>query len=142
MATPYQLTKDNLEMQIGTNHFGHFYLASILFPAIATHPAGGRIINLSSLGHNFPYNGGIIPEFLDPKPDEKKYDTWGAYGQSKLASILFTRELAKRAKEYNPELAEKVLFLAVHPGYVRTELGRNIKVILFLSLLILFCFTR
>lgn len=108
-----QLTKDGLEMQIGTNHFGHFLLTNLLLDLLkASAPA--RIINVSSVGHKW---GRLNREDLQL---EKSYNGWTAYFQSKLANVLFTRELAKRLK------GTQVTVNALHPGAVRTELGRNL----------------
>lgn len=116
-----QLTKDGLEMQIGTNHFGHFLLTNLLLDMIkASAPA--RIINVSSLAHKF----GKINR--DDIQSEKSYSKWQAYGQSKLANILFTRELAKRLEGTN------VTANSLHPGAVRTELGRHLSILHYVML--------
>lgn len=122
MAIPKrQTTKDGLEMQIGTNHFGHFLLTNLLLDVIkASAPA--RIINVSSLAHKF---GKINRADIQL---EKSYSRWPAYGQSKLANILFTRELAKRLKGTN------VTVNSLHPGAVRTELGRHLGILHYLAL--------
>lgn len=111
-----QTTSDNLEMQIGTNHFGHFLLTSLLLDMLkASAPA--RIINVSSLGHK----GGKLNR--DDLQAEKSYSKWQAYMQSKLANVLFTRELAKRLK------GTGVTVNSLHPGAVTTELGRHLTVL-------------
>ncbi|XP_055310369.1 retinol dehydrogenase 12-like isoform X2 [Sitodiplosis mosellana] len=122
MAIPNrQTTKDGLEMQIGTNHFGHFLLTVLLLDTIkASAPA--RIINVSSLAHKF---GKIHRDDLQL---EKSYSRWGSYGQSKLANILFTRQLAKRLQGTN------VTVNALHPGAVATELGRHLGILHYLAL--------
>lgn len=104
MAIPErQITKDGFEMQIGTNHLGHFLLTNLLLDTIkASAPA--RIINVSSLAHTF----GKIN--CDDIQSEKSYARWTAYGQSKLANILFSRELAKRLKGTNVNVN------SLHPG--------------------------
>lgn len=108
-----QLTKDGLEMQIGTNHFGHFLLTNLLLDLIkSSTPA--RIINVSSIGHKW---GRLNREDLQL---EKSYNGWTSYFQSKLANVLFTRELAKRLK------GTQVTVNSLHPGSVKTELGRNL----------------
>lgn len=107
-----QTTKDGLEMQIGTNHFGHFLLTMLLLDTIkASAPA--RIINVSSSAHKF---GEINRKDLQ---SEKCYSKWSAYCQSKLANVLFTRELSNRLTGTN------VTANSLHPGAVRTDLQRN-----------------
>lgn len=116
-----QTTKDGLEMQIGTNHFGHFLLTNLLLDTLkASTPA--RIINVSSIGHKW---GKINRDDLQL---EKSYSRWPAYFQSKLANILFTRELTKRLK------GTQITANSLHPGAVRTELGRHLNVIRYLFL--------
>jgi len=113
MALPNrQVTVDGLEMQIGTNHFGHFLLTTLLLDVIkASAPA--RIVNLSSRGHNL---GNIDFNNLQL---ETGYGSWYAYGNSKLANILFTNELQRRLE------GTKVFTNSVHPGWVATELAKN-----------------
>lgn len=122
MAIPgRQTTKDGLELQIGTNHFGHFLLTNLLLDLLkASAPA--RIINVSSLAHKF----GQINR--DDIQSEQYYHRWSAYGQSKLANILFTRELAKRLEGTN------VTANSLHPGAVATELGRHLGILHYLAL--------
>ncbi|EKX45651.1 hypothetical protein GUITHDRAFT_152655 [Guillardia theta CCMP2712] len=120
MAIPTrEETKDGLERQIGINHFGHFHLTNLLLPQIkkASEKSGdARIINLSSDAHLIAFNG----MNFDDLQSKSSYDPWKAYGQSKLANILFTKELQRRLGADSPVSAA-----AVHPGVVRTELGRN-----------------
>lgn len=106
-----ELTKDGLEMQIGTNHFGHFLLTNLLLPMLKE-SAPARIITVSSLAHKF---GEINRDDLQL---ENSYTRWGAYGQSKLANILFTRELAKRLE------GTKVTANSLHPGAVSNKANR------------------
>lgn len=114
-----QTTADNLELQMGTNHFGHFLLTNLLLDVIkASAPA--RIINVSSIGHKF---GKLNRNDLQL---EKSYSKWPAYFQSKLANVLFTRELAKRLK------GTGVTANSLHPGAVATELARHLTVISYL----------
>jgi len=123
MAIPTrEVTEDRFEKQMGINHFGHFHLTSLLMPQIkAAGKATGdaRVINLSSSAHQIAFSGMNWEDLQS----EKEYDPWKAYGQSKLANVLFTRELHKRLSE-SPETAG-VSTASVHPGVVRTELGRN-----------------
>lgn len=97
MALPnFELSKDGIEMQLATNHFGHFVFTRGLLPVLEKTKGTVRIVNLSSLAHTFPYNGGILFEGYN---DPKQYIPWKAYGQSKLANILYTKELQKRLTE-------------------------------------------
>lgn len=120
MALPKRrTTADGFEMQLGTNHLGHFALTAHLLPALlAAGPAGGpaggpaRVVNVSSNAHKI----GRLRR--DDLMGEQRYSAWGAYGQSKLANLLFTRELARRASDAGAPL----LALASHPGYARTNL--------------------
>lgn len=111
MAMPKALTKDGFEMQLGVNHLGHFLLTNLLLDILKT-SAPSRIIVLSSLAHKY---GEINREDLN---SEKSYNKYKAYSQSKLANILFVQELAKRLKN------TYVTVNALHPGIVKTDLGR------------------
>jgi len=114
MAIPERrTTEDGLEMQIGTNHFGHFLLTNLLLDTIKS-SAPARIVNVSSEGHRL---GNLNFSNLQL---ETGYSSWGAYGNSKLANILFSNELQHRLE------GTKVTSNALHPGYVATELARNI----------------
>ncbi|XP_058462470.1 retinol dehydrogenase 12-like [Malaya genurostris] len=119
MACPKSLTKDGFEMQLGVNHLGHFLLTNLLLDRLKS-SAPSRIVNLSSLAHKF---GGINRTDLN---SEKSYSAFGAYGQSKLANVLFTKELAKRLE------GSGVTTYAVHPGSVHTELQRHLGSLFFL----------
>ena len=112
MAVPNQRTADGFEMQFGTNHLGHFaFTGSVL--ARLTEVEGSRIVNVSSNAHKF----GKI-DFTDLNW-ERKYSPWRAYGQSKLANLLFTYELQRRLTRAEvPTIA-----VACHPGGSRTNLG-------------------
>jgi NAD(P)-dependent dehydrogenase (short-subunit alcohol dehydrogenase family) len=112
MAVPNrQLTEDGFELQFGTNHLGAFALTMLLMPAIRKTP-GARVVAVASNAHR--------PSSIafDDLMREKKYTAWGAYGQSKLANLLFTRELQHRFA------AAKVDAIAVagHPGWASTNL--------------------
>lgn len=111
MAIPYARTEDGFEMQLGTNHLGHFALTALLFPTI-TRTGSARIVNVSSHAHR----GGSIR--FDDMMFERRYDRWTAYGQSKLANLLFTHELARRLRAKYP----RILATAAHPGYAATNL--------------------
>ena len=114
MACPYQKTKDGFEMQFGTNHLGHFLLTMLFLDRLKSSQPS-RIINVSSKGHRMG-SGKINFEDINY---EKSYDSWAAYFNSKLANVLFTRELSKRLE------GTHVTVNALHPGAVSTELGRH-----------------
>ncbi|TNN63823.1 Retinol dehydrogenase 11 [Liparis tanakae] len=110
---PYATTVDGYEMQFGVNHLGHFFLTFLLLDLLK-HSAPSRVINLSSLAHTM----GKIQ--FDDLSGEKGYHPARAYAQSKLANILFTRELAKRIE------AHGVMAYSVDPGTVNTEITRHL----------------
>ncbi|XP_041829770.1 retinol dehydrogenase 13-like isoform X1 [Melanotaenia boesemani] len=113
MRCPAWKTEDGFDMQFGVNHLGHFLLTNLLLEKLKE-SAPSRVINLTSLAHII----GKI-DFEDLNWEKKKFDTKQAYCQSKLANVLFTRELAKRLQ------GTGVTVNAVHPGVVATELGRH-----------------
>lgn len=111
MALPYQTTADGFEMQLGTNHLGHFALSALLWPLLVRARAA-RLITVGSVAHWF---GSIRFDDLNWK---KGYSRWPAYAQSKLANLLFAKELARRAAR----AGASVLSAACHPGYASTNL--------------------
>jgi NAD(P)-dependent dehydrogenase (short-subunit alcohol dehydrogenase family) len=111
MAIPRRTTADGLEMQLGTNHFGHFALTGHLLDLLVASGAG-RVVNVSSLMHR---RGRMQ---FDDLQGEKRYSAWPAYGQSKLANLLFTTELQRRLSEARLP----VISVAAHPGYSATNL--------------------
>jgi NAD(P)-dependent dehydrogenase (short-subunit alcohol dehydrogenase family) len=111
MAIPYRTTADGFEMQFGTNHLGHFALTGLLLDRLLTSD-GARVVNVSSTAHRF---GQIRFDDLQWK---NGYSKWRAYGQSKLANLLFTLELQRRAEA----AGAKLLSVACHPGYAATNL--------------------
>jgi NAD(P)-dependent dehydrogenase (short-subunit alcohol dehydrogenase family) len=111
MAVPEGRTADGFESQIGTNHLGHFALTNLLLPQVT-----GRVVTVSSGAHRL---GKIDLEDLNW--ETRKYDAWRAYGQSKLANLLFTSELQRRLTE----AGSSVRALAAHPGYSATHLQGN-----------------
>ena len=113
MATPFLHTRDGFEMQLGTNHFGHFALTAELMPLIE-HGDLKRIVNLSSRGHHF-----APVDFDDPHFQNRPYDPWIAYGHSKTANVLFTVGLEARFAVLG------IHAYAVHPGGIQTNLGRH-----------------
>ena len=111
MATPFGHTEDGFETQFGTNHLGHFVLVNRIAPLLRT---GGRLINLASAGHRF-----ANVDLADPNFERTPYDPWVAYGRSKTANILFAVAFDLRHRDRGIRAA------AVHPGGIRTELGRH-----------------
>ncbi|MGL1893527.1 MAG: oxidoreductase [Spirochaetaceae bacterium] len=118
MTTPYGLTADGFEQQLGVNHLGHFALTGQLFDVIKN-SGGARIVNISSMAHksgvmdfeNLMFEGG------------KDYTPMKAYGRSKLANLLFTYELQRKVEDHNLDI--KVL--AAHPGVSNTNLARHLE---------------
>jgi NAD(P)-dependent dehydrogenase (short-subunit alcohol dehydrogenase family) len=111
MAIPKGATADGFEMQFGTNHLGHFALTGRLLPLLLAGNAP-RVITISSGAHK----AGTMN--FDDLMGDKRYSRWGAYGQSKLANLLFTSELDRRA-------AGSLLVAAAHPGYANTHLQQG-----------------
>jgi NAD(P)-dependent dehydrogenase (short-subunit alcohol dehydrogenase family) len=113
MACPKSQTSDGFETQFGTNHLGHFVfvnrIAALLKP-------GSRLVNLSSAGHRFS-----DVDLDDPNFEHTPYTEFGAYGRSKTANILFAVEFDRRHR------TNGVRATAVHPGGIRTELGRHLS---------------
>lgn len=114
MALPERTLKLGYELQFFTNHIGHFLLVTGLLGHLTP---TARLVILSSAAHLRTYKEGIR---LDDLGAEKGYTAWGAYGQSKLANLLFARELALR-------LPEGQTVNAVHPGVIATNLGRHMN---------------
>ncbi len=111
MATPKHVTEDGFELQFGTNHLGHFALTGrLLDMLLGTH--GSRVVNVASGAHRI----GRIN--FDDLQGERRYRKWGAYGQSKLANLLFTFELQRRLAATGSD----TLSVAAHPGYTATKL--------------------
>src|SRR6202043_700593 len=110
MATPFGHTADGFETQFGTNHLGHFVLVNRIASLIRD---GGRLINLSSAGHRYSN-----VDLEDPNFERTPYEPFVAYGRSKTANILFAVAFDKRHRDRGVRAA------AVHPGGIRTELGR------------------
>ncbi|MGD1112311.1 MAG: SDR family NAD(P)-dependent oxidoreductase, partial [Mycobacterium sp.] len=112
MFTPFSRTPDGFEIQIGTNHFGHFELTRLLIPQL-TAARGARLVILSSAGHVM---GDV--DFGDPNWERREYDKFVAYGASKTANILHATEADRRLR------AAGIRAYAVHPGTVATSLAR------------------
>jgi NAD(P)-dependent dehydrogenase (short-subunit alcohol dehydrogenase family) len=111
MAPPRRETKDGFESQFGTNHLGHFALTGLLLPRLLEAPEA-RVVTQSSGAHHI----GRIN--FDNLQGERRYINWLAYGQSKLANLMFALELQRRASAAGRELRS----MAAHPGYARTNL--------------------
>lgn len=114
MACPLERTDRGFEMQLATNHIGHFLLTCGLAPALRA-GAPARVVNVSSAGHRL---AGV--DFHDPHFEQREYDKWTAYGQSKSANVLFSVELDRRGAPHG------VRAFAVHPGMIMTDLGRHL----------------
>jgi NAD(P)-dependent dehydrogenase (short-subunit alcohol dehydrogenase family) len=111
MAIPRRTTADGFEMQLGTNHLGHYALALRLLPLLEA-AKSPRLIVVASTAHKF----GTM-NFEDPM-GEKSYSAWAAYGQSKLANLLFAFELNRKLAA----AGKKTVVAAAHPGYAATNL--------------------
>ncbi|MGP4057038.1 SDR family NAD(P)-dependent oxidoreductase [Mycobacterium sp. 4D054] len=116
MYPPKQVTADGFELQFGTNHLGHFALTGLLLDTLLDVP-GSRVVTVASIAHNI--RAGIR---FDDLQWEHGYNRVAAYGQSKLANLMFSYELARRlAAKGAPTIA-----VAAHPGISNTELMRHI----------------
>ena len=111
MAIPRRETADGFEMQLGTNHLGHFALTGLLIERLLHTPAS-RVVNVSSLAHRF----GALR--FDDIQGKRSYDPWRAYGQSKLANLSFTYELDYRLRRHHAD----TIAVACHPGWAATNL--------------------
>ena len=109
----YTITEDGFELHFGVNHLGHFLLTNLLLERIKEAPAG-RVVTVSSAAHRRKWIS------FDDLQSKRSYSKFHAYGQSKLANILFTQSLAKRLKGTN------VTAYSLHPGVVLTELARHL----------------
>ena len=108
MAVPHAVTTDGFESQIGTNHLGHFALTNLLLPKVTE-----RVVTVSSMMHYMGY-----VSLRDLNWTSRPYSAWLAYGQSKLANLLFTSELHRRLQT----AGSKLRAVAAHPGYSHTNL--------------------
>src|SRR5215203_3591987 len=113
MMTPKSTTKDGFELQFGTNHLGHFAFTGLLLDRVLAAPSS-RVVTVSSTAHRF-----VRGIRFDDIQWERDYSRVRAYGQSKLANLMFTYELQRRLQGTNTIAA------AAHPGGANTELGRN-----------------
>jgi NAD(P)-dependent dehydrogenase (short-subunit alcohol dehydrogenase family) len=115
MFTPRSTTADGFELQFGTNHLGHFAFTGLLLDRVLA-ATGSRVVTVSSVGHRFARSG----IRFDDLQWERSYSRVGAYGQAKLANLMFTYELQRRLT------GTHTLAAAAHPGGSRTELTRNL----------------
>uniref|UniRef100_A0A665SZV9 Si:dkey-23o4.6 n=2 Tax=Echeneis naucrates TaxID=173247 RepID=A0A665SZV9_ECHNA len=115
MMCPKWLTEDGFETQLAVNHLGHFLLTNLLLPKLKS-STPSRVVNVSSIAHR----GGRI-DFDDLFFGRRLYSPLDSYRQSKLANVLFSRELARRLKGVG------VSSFCLHPGVIRTELGRHVQ---------------
>ena len=111
MAIPHRYTDDGFEMQFGVNHLGHFALTGMLLPALLASP-DARVVSVSSVAARI---GRIL---FDDLQSERRYNSWVAYAQAKLANLLFIFELDRRLRERSLPLIAAV----AHPGYANTNL--------------------
>jgi NAD(P)-dependent dehydrogenase (short-subunit alcohol dehydrogenase family) len=114
MVTPKSTTKDGFELQFGTNHLGHFALTGLLLDRVLA-AKGSRIVTVSSQGHRAARRG----IRFDDLQWEHSYSRIGAYGQAKLANLMFTYQLQRRLT------GTDTIAAAAHPGGANTELGRH-----------------
>jgi NAD(P)-dependent dehydrogenase (short-subunit alcohol dehydrogenase family) len=119
MWTPKGTTKDGFELQFGTNHLGHFAFTGLLLDRLLP-VAGSRIVTVSSIGHRI-----LADIHFDDLQWERRYNRVAAYGQAKLANLLFTYELQRRLAPEGTTIA-----VAAHPGGSRTELTRHLPSLL------------
>ncbi|BBX64987.1 short-chain dehydrogenase [Mycobacterium saskatchewanense] len=117
MWTPKSTTEDGFELQFGTNHLGHFALTGLLLDHLLP-VRDSRVVTVSSLGHRLR-----AAIHFDDLQWERRYDRIAAYGQSKLANLLFTYELQRRLAA-RPDA--KTIAVAAHPGGSNTDLARNL----------------
>lgn len=114
MAIPLTKTADDFEMQMGTNHLGHFAFAGLIREKVRS-----RIVSVSSQAHRTgSFGDGSLDSIRDICLGRAKYNPWGAYGASKLANLLFTFEAERRARAHGWSFSA----FAAHPGYSNTNL--------------------
>lgn len=115
MVPPRGKTAQGFELQFGTNHLGHFALTAPLLPRLAAQP-GARVVVVSSMAQRF---GSISLD--DPNWERRSYNGWLAYGQSKLANMMFALELQRRLSR----AGSRLVATAAHPGWTATDLQRS-----------------
>jgi NAD(P)-dependent dehydrogenase (short-subunit alcohol dehydrogenase family) len=117
MATPKATMADGFELQVGTNHLGHFAWTATLWPLLASSSA--RVVTISSLAHTWAR--GIDLDAFTPEGSSRRYGKWRVYGESKLMNLLFAKELDRRVKAAGLD----VVSVAAHPGYSATNLQKT-----------------
>jgi len=125
MGWPYELTSDGIEAQFQTNHLGHFAFTIPLLPLLiktSKDPKSSvRVVNVTSAGHAYAGGIGKSKVTFDSVEDvNRDVGTWKLYGRSKLANVLFTKELARKLAD------ERIFVVAAHPGSVDTEISRGL----------------
>jgi retinol dehydrogenase-12 len=110
-----RVTDDGFETTFAVNHLGHFALTTQLLERLRANPSGARIVNVASHAHKM-VRGGLD---FDDLQSERNYAGFSVYGKSKLANLLFTRELSTRLAD------DRVTVNALHPGFVRTDFARH-----------------
>ena len=123
MMPPYGKTMDGFELQIGTNHLGHFALTGLLLDPLEK-TAGSRIVNVSSMAHKY---GNL--DLKDLNWEKRSYNKMRSYGDSKIANLYFTYELARQLQTKGL----KALVTAAHPGWTATDLQRHSGLFSFLN---------
>lgn len=123
MIPPYSKTKDGFELQMGTNHMGHFALTGLLLNKLIS-TQNSRIVVVASQAHRY---GNI--NFEDLHWEKRKYKAWNAYGDSKLANLYFAYGLSRRLKE----AGHNTIVAAAHPGWTATDLQRHSGLFEFLN---------
>ncbi len=116
MATPHLRTVDGFELQMATNHFGHFALTGLLWPQLMA-SGGARVVALGSQAHRMARRAPLA----DPRLPPGRYGRWQSYAATKLANIMFALELDRRARA----AGAPVQGMAAHPGYSATSLMRS-----------------
>ncbi|PWA93333.1 glucose/ribitol dehydrogenase [Artemisia annua] len=123
MTPPFTLSKDNIELQFATNYVGNFYLTSLLLDIMRTTAKksgiAGRVVIVSSEAHKVTYKEGIRFNKIN---DKQSYNALYAYGQSKLATILFASSLTRSLKSSQ---SDRVNINTLHPGVIKTNIARH-----------------
>ena len=133
MARPFTLTAQGIESQLGINHLGHFALTAGLLPALGPN---GRVVNVASAVHTRGKAANVLATLTaDRAAIAHRYSRYGAYDDSKLANVLFTRGLARR-------LAPGQSAHAIHPGVIGTKLARSMGVIRKVFVVVLKMFSK
>jgi NAD(P)-dependent dehydrogenase (short-subunit alcohol dehydrogenase family) len=121
MYPPKSTTADGFELQFGTNHLGHFALTGILLPNLLE-VEGSRVVVVASIAHNLRAK----IDFADLQWERRKYDRVAAYGQSKLANLMFAYDLQRRLAASAKATGTMTMAVAAHPGVAATELTRHL----------------